>query len=146
LPLLVTLSGLILSYFDYRYNLYKILIIKKTFYFKIIYNFFFKKWYFDRFYNELINQNVLINSYTLFYKFIDRGVVENFGPSGIVNVTINTVNKISVLQTGFVNDYIINIIFLIYLIIMFFFNKELFLIAFFCILLGYFDKYFKRRI
>jgi len=85
LPLLVTLLGTFLAYFLYSVNLEEYFEIKKTKNYKIIYNFLSRKWYFDRLYNQIISQNVLYFSYTFAYKDVDRGLIENFGPSGIIN-------------------------------------------------------------
>ena len=50
------------------------------------YLFLNKKWYFDKVYNEFINQSVLKFGYDVSYKTIDRGLIENLGPHGLSNL------------------------------------------------------------
>jgi NADH-ubiquinone oxidoreductase chain 5 len=111
LPLLVTLLGASFSFYIYKYSTSEYFSIKKTALFRIFYHFFNKKWYFDRLYNEIITQRVLNFSYNYFYKMIDRGIIEKWGPFGIVGA-INTISvKIKTTQTGFVLKYLQFILF-----------------------------------
>lgn len=111
LPLLVTLLGAGFSFYIYKYSTSEYFSLKKTALFRIFYHFFNKKWYFDRLYNEIITQRVLNFSYNYFYKMIDRGIIEKWGPFGIVGA-INTISiKIKTNQTGFVLKYLRFILF-----------------------------------
>jgi len=53
---------------------------------KKIYNFLNKKWFFDKFYNEFINQTFLNFGYKVSYKMIVRGIIEMVGPFGLSKV------------------------------------------------------------
>jgi proton-translocating NADH-quinone oxidoreductase chain L len=57
LPLIVTICGASSSFFIYKFGMYDYFKIKQSNIFKYFYNFFNKKWYFDRLYNELVSQN-----------------------------------------------------------------------------------------
>jgi len=107
LPFILTICGAAFSFFLYRYFLYEYFLIKESSLFKKFYNFFSKKWFFDRIYNEIITQKLLNLSYTFFYKTIDRGIIEKVGPFGLIGLINNTVNSVKILQTGFVIHYLI---------------------------------------
>lgn len=107
LPLILTILGASFSFFLYKYQTYNYFIIKKTSWFKDIYTFFNKKWYFDRIYNEIISQSSLNFSYHYTYKTIDRGILEKYGPSGIVLTVQNIIDQVKTFQTGFILHYLI---------------------------------------
>ena len=108
LPLIVTLLGGFFSYFLYKYQTLDYFKIKTTKGFKSIYNFFNKKWYFDRIYNTFISQNALDLSYNYFYKTIDRGLLEKAGPTGLLNFFIRLMDFVKTYQTGFMISYLVN--------------------------------------
>ncbi len=107
LPLIITLFGASLSFFVYKSATGNYFVLKQTTPFIVLYHFFNKKWYFDRIYNTFISQNVLDSGYNYFYKMIDRGIIEQVGPFGIVKV----INKISLRiknkQNGLTTDYLL---------------------------------------
>jgi proton-translocating NADH-quinone oxidoreductase chain L len=106
LPLIFSISGASAAYFMYSFGLDYFYSIKKTVFFKKIYNFLNRKWYFDRVYNEIIGQKSLNISYHFSYKHLDRGIIEKLGPSGIVN-TINTIiAQLITLQSGHIYHYL----------------------------------------
>ena len=108
LPLIVTLLGGFFSYFLYKYQTLDYFKIKTTKGFKSIYNFFNKKWYFDRIYNTFISQNALDLSHNYFYKTIDRGLLEKAGPTGLLNFFIRLMDFVKTYQTGFMISYLVN--------------------------------------
>ena len=119
LPLILSFFGASLAYFLHSFELSSFYSIKKSFQFKKIYNFLNKKWYFDRIYNELINQNVLYVSHHYTYKDIDRGLIEKVGPTGIIEI-INFIFKyLKILQSGFVFHYLFMFLIFIFLLILF---------------------------
>ena len=111
-PLIITLFGVTLSYLLYVYNIKKYFDIKQFAWFKIVYNFFNRKWYFDRFYNEKITQKILNFSYFFSYKIIDRAFLEFIGPFGLNKVFLEIFEKIKNYQTK-------GILFHLYLIFIF---------------------------
>jgi len=112
----LTIAGSCLAYFLYAFELNSFFFLKQKPSFKYLYSFINKKWYFDRFYNEMISQNVLNLSYAFSYKDIDRGLLEKVGPSGIVEIIYFFFNKLKVLQSGFIYHYL----FLMFTAILFF--------------------------
>lgn len=107
LPLVVTILGVYLAYFIYTSKLTDYFVFKQSVTAKSIFNFFNKKWYFDRIYNEHFVQNMLSLGYHYFYQSIDRGLVEKLGPSGITLAISKFVETIKVYQTGFMLHYLV---------------------------------------
>jgi len=107
LPLIFTLLGCFFSFFLYSFKSSQFFEIKKNVNFKKIYNFFNKKWYFDRIYNTFLVQNILSFSYFFSYQTVDRGILEKIGPSGIVKFIDDTSNCMKMIQTGFIFHYLI---------------------------------------
>jgi NADH-ubiquinone oxidoreductase chain 5 len=106
LPLYLTIFGSGLSYLIYSFYIVDYFKIKNTIWYKNLYTFFNKKWLFDRLYNAFVVQSLLKQSYYYFYQDIDRGLLENFGPSGITSFVQNQSFKTSELHTGLVRDII----------------------------------------
>ena len=107
LPLITTLFGFIAVYSLYLYFLYVFYNIKKFKSFKIAYTFFNKKWYFDRLYAQFIAQVLLNKSYSFSYQLLDRGLAEQFGPYGIINVIKKVSNIIIAGQVGHITSSIL---------------------------------------
>jgi proton-translocating NADH-quinone oxidoreductase chain L len=146
LPLFITILGSVFSFILYSYNLPSFFKIKKTSFYKFFFNFFNRKWYFDKIYNQFISKNSLYVSYFHTYKYIDRGLIENFGPSGILHSIVYLFNTLKNLQSGFLFHYLfifsifIVLFHLCYLIFWFFIPSMLilkFLILFFLFFLTY---------
>ncbi|MDQ5928799.1 MAG: NADH-ubiquinone oxidoreductase chain 5 [Bacteroidota bacterium] len=106
LPFIVTILGVYIAYSIYTYKLTEYYTFKQSNLAKNIFNFFNKKWYFDRIYNEYVVQNILYVSYNYFYQVIDRGIIEKLGPSGISFIIIKVVDVIKIYQTGFMLHYL----------------------------------------
>jgi len=141
LPLFVTILGAVFAYSLYAFNLNKYFLIKNTKMFQKVYSFFNKKWYFDRIYNEIITQKVLDISYFHTYKNIDRGILEVFGPSGIINTINFNSNSLISVQSGYISHYLfmffLGTLFLIFFIFSFFalYSFNLFYFFFICFLI-----------
>ena len=103
IPVIFSLSGAFLSYIIYVViSPNFIYSIKMSTFGIIFYNFFNRKWFFDKVYNEFINQLVLKMGYQRTYKLIDRGVIENLGPFGLSKLFYNNSMKLNFLQTGLI--------------------------------------------
>lgn len=89
LPLAITISGILFSIFVYLINKHVLFVIKKNKYFKYLYRFLIKKWYSDRFVNEIISINVLKFCQEYPYKRLDRGLLEFIGPTTVSRLTTN---------------------------------------------------------
>jgi proton-translocating NADH-quinone oxidoreductase chain L len=139
LPLILSFIGASLAYFLHSFELSFFYSIKKRHEFKTFYNFLNKKWYFDRIYNEIINQNILHISHNYTYKDVDRGFIEKIGPSGIIE-TINFVfSYLKVLQSGFIFHYLFMFSMVILLLVLFLIFFSIFQVSFivFLFLCGY---------
>jgi proton-translocating NADH-quinone oxidoreductase chain L len=117
LPLLLTLSGALLAYFLYTFHLKTMYLWKVSRFGRTLYNFFNRKWYFDKIYSEGVAQNILDAAYEFTYKAVDRGIVENFGPYGIVKGTQASSKTVSFVQSGFLSNHALVILIGIFLLL-----------------------------
>jgi NADH-ubiquinone oxidoreductase chain 5 len=120
LPLIFTVLGSVLAYFIYSFKL-DVFFIKKlnnNFLNKLIVG-LSRKWFFDRVYTEFITQNILKGAYFFSYQNVDRGLVEQFGPYGIVQTFKKISNSFIFLQNGSIFHYLIVFLFSIYFIFLF---------------------------
>ena len=113
LPFLLTICGILFAYFLYSFSLSTFFNFKQLHFVKLIYNFFNRKWFFDKLYNEIITQNFLNGAYFFSYKTIERGLIESFGPFGVVNTLKNSTNFIKFLQSGSIFQYLFSFSFAI---------------------------------
>lgn len=104
-PLILSCSGAFLAYFFYTFNLKNLYYVKISKYGIKFYNFFNRKWYFDRIYNELITQNLLKIGFNFSYKIVDRGIIEYFGPYGLTKEINKASKNILKVQSGFLYHY-----------------------------------------
>ena len=44
--------------------------------------------------------------YSVFFKAIDKGIIELLGPTGIANITFQLSKKVKAIQTGYIHDYL----------------------------------------
>jgi len=105
LPLFFSISGACLAFFLYTYHTRSLYLFKTSFFGRVLYNFLNRKWYFDRVYVEMLGQNIIDFAYTFTYKNVDRGLIESFGPYGIVKGTTSSSKLISLLQSGFLYNH-----------------------------------------
>jgi NADH-ubiquinone oxidoreductase chain 5 len=115
LPLIFTFLGIFLAYFTYSNELEVFYKIKFNKFFNILFVGLNKKWFFDRIYTEFVTQNVLKISYFFSYQKIDRGLIEQFGPFGIVNFFKKSSNFLFNLQNGSIFHYFIILFFSLYI-------------------------------
>lgn len=92
MPLIFSCFGAVFVYFLYSFWFKKFFTIKNNKFFLIFYNFLNRRWYFDRIYNQFVAQPILSTGYFFFYKEIDRGLLETFGPYGLINI-LKSVSK-----------------------------------------------------
>lgn len=70
-----------------------------------IYNFISQKWYIDYLYNQYIGYNLLKASYNIFFKVIDKGIIEILGPTGITNTFYKLAFVIKKDHSGYLYSY-----------------------------------------
>ncbi len=120
----------IINYY-YKYY-YKFLMCNNYLYFKsykMIFTFFYCKWFIDIIYNKIILGIFIKFSYCLF-KIIDRGIIELMGPLGIVR-SLHRLSKLYNLY--FSTGYIFNYLFL------FIFSLSIMLLSLFIVPVGHFS-------
>jgi NADH-ubiquinone oxidoreductase chain 5 len=105
LPVILSLLGAMSSFSLYLVGSKILIKLKISKLGKNIYNFFNKKWFFDKVYNEYIGQYFFTISYTVTYKTIDRGIIEIFGPMGMSSIISKKALLLSKLQTGYLYHY-----------------------------------------
>jgi len=119
LPIILSLFGIIFSFILYVFNYKLLFYIKMSLYGKKIYNFFSKKWFFDKIFNEFFGQFFFKFGYSISYKFVDRGVFEILGPTGLSFSITRVASTLYRLQTGYLYNYtfsiLINFTFLLFL-------------------------------
>jgi NADH-ubiquinone oxidoreductase chain 5 len=104
LPLIMALSGIFLCFFMYNVNLKKFFFMKLNKIFIFLYTFLNKKWFFDKLSVILLTQRVFKIGYHFLYQKIDRGLIEQFGPTGIVNLFQSTSTFFLKFHTGLIHQ------------------------------------------
>jgi NADH-ubiquinone oxidoreductase chain 5 len=105
LPVILSLIGATSSFLLYSFQ-YRILYkIKTSVIGKKIYNFFNRKWFFDKIYNEYFGQFFFKFGYSVSYKFVDRGIFELLGPTGLSFLITSTGSELYRKQTGYMYHY-----------------------------------------
>ena len=105
LPVILSLFGSVLAFILYNFNYKLLFLVKTSFVGKKIYNFFNRKWFFDKIYTEYFGQFFFKFGYSVSYKFIDRGVFELLGPTGLSFSITKTASELYRLQTGYIYHY-----------------------------------------
>lgn len=105
LPVCLSIFGASLSFFLYTFGNHLLYSWKLSYIGKLFYNFFNKKWFFDKVYNEYVTQSFLSFGYHVSYKTIDRGIIELLGPYGFSRLVSIQSYALQKLQTGFLYHY-----------------------------------------
>ena len=105
LPVCLSMTGASLALFLYTFSSKDLYLLKTSLIGRKLYNFLNRKWFFDKFYNEYVNQIFLNFGYHVSYKTIDRGFIEMVGPFGLSQTVLKKSDLLSNLQTGSVYDY-----------------------------------------
>ena len=136
LPVIFSFLGMGFAFYIYLLKFNFFFYLKTSKYGLYFYNFLNKKWYFDKIYNEFINQYVLKISYNYTYKMMDKGLIELFGPYGLINFFSFLSLKIIKIQTGYIYHYsLLMFISLIFLISLLFFSFYSFIYIIFFVLI-----------
>ena len=110
LPLFLSFLGSVSSYFLYYSKLNLLFKLKTSHLGRKVYTFLNKKWFFDKFYNEIVGQSFLKWGYSGSYKKIDRGVFEMLGPQGISAAILKISYRTHKLQSFSIYHYTLIII------------------------------------
>jgi len=104
LPIIASLIGIGIAIFIYlKHPMLSDHISNK---FKRTYNFFYNKWFFDAFYENVFLQNTLKGARLLWQK-IDQKVIDGYGPEGLSVVAQQLAKRASQLQTGYIYHYVL---------------------------------------
>jgi NADH-quinone oxidoreductase subunit L len=106
-PTLFSILGMLLAYIIYAGKIYVAPVEGEDYYWKYeVERFFNKKWYFDLLYNALIVRPTYEFSRFTGFLDIDRGLLEFFGPSGLIVLLRRTWRTYTVsFQSGLVVYY-----------------------------------------
>jgi NADH-ubiquinone oxidoreductase chain 5 len=105
LPVNFSIMGVIIAFFLYSFQT-KFLFYFKTFFVgKKIYNFLNRKWFFDKIYNDYLGQFFFKFGYSISYKFVDRGIFEVLGPTGLSSLALTIAYNLHKMQTGKLYHY-----------------------------------------
>nr|YP_010131912.1 NADH dehydrogenase subunit 5 [Odontella regia]QQD79291.1 NADH dehydrogenase subunit 5 [Odontella regia] len=105
LPLVFSLSGAFSSYILYTFFNKYLFRLKLTKVGNLFYTFLNKKWFFDKIYNEILNQSFFILGYKITYKTLDRGIFETIGPMGLSTILTKNSKALVKLQSGYIFHY-----------------------------------------
>ena len=83
LPVHFSLFGFFSAFVLYNFNSKILFLFKISVFGKKLYNFLNRKWFFDKIYNEFLGQFFFKFGYSVSYKFVDRGIFEILGPTGL---------------------------------------------------------------
>lgn len=114
IPLIFSLGGIFLSILFYHRYGYSFSLFWLGFH--PVTHFFGKKWYFDTLYNRVFTTPSLKAGYAIFFKALDKGVIEYIGPTGLSNLTYLASKKIKKAQTGYIHTYVTSMVFALILI------------------------------
>ena len=119
IPLVLSLSGAFLAFLLYNFGSDMLFDLKTSNIGIKLYTFLNRKWFFDKVYNEVITQNLLVFAYKQTYQNLDRGIIELFGPHGISTSIYTKSNKISQIKVGFLFHYLFVLLFFVLIYLLF---------------------------
>lgn len=105
LPVNLSLFGFLLAFVLYNFRSNFLFKIKTSIFGKKVYNFLNRKWFFDKIYNEYFGQFFFKFGYSISYKFIDRGIFEILGPTGLSSTALRIGSGLHKMQTGYIYHY-----------------------------------------
>ena len=105
LPVKLSLLGVASAFFLYNYKSILLFKLKTSIIGKKVYNFLNRKWFFDKIYNEYFGQFFFKFGYSISYKFVDRGIFEILGPTGLSMLVLKIGSSLHKMQTGFIYHY-----------------------------------------
>jgi NADH-ubiquinone oxidoreductase chain 5 len=138
LPVKLSLLGVFSAFILYNFQSNILFKIKTSNIGKKVYTFLNRKWFFDKIYNEYFAQFFFKFGYSVSYKFIDRGIFEILGPTGLSMLALKVGSSLHKMQTGYIYHYTLVILigttFLfglrqVWLLFGFFLDYRLFIIA-----------------
>jgi NADH-ubiquinone oxidoreductase chain 5 len=123
IPLIFSITGMLIGVVVYFFLNEIFFKLKVSSFGRLLYTFFNKKWFFDKFYTEYINQTFFCYAYSNTYKSLDKGLFELFGPFGFSFTTYQKSISLSQQQTGHIYHYAFVIFFGFLIVIACFFYQ-----------------------
>lgn len=105
LPVNLSLLGFFSAFILYNFRSDVLFKLKTSFLGKKLYSFLNRKWFFDKIYNEYLGQFFFKFGYSISYKFIDRGIFEILGPTGLSSLALRVSNNLHKMQSGNIYHY-----------------------------------------
>ena len=105
LPVNLSLLGFFSAFILYNFRSDILFKLKTSFIGKKLYSFLNRKWFFDKIYNEYFGQFFFKFGYSISYKFIDRGIFEILGPTGLSSLALRVSNNLHKMQSGNIYHY-----------------------------------------
>ena len=105
LPVNLSLFGVFSAFILYNFQSNFLFNIKMSNIGKKIYNFLNRKWFFDKIYNEYLGQFFFKFGYSVSYKFVDRGIFEILGPTGLSLTILKISSNLHKMQSGKIYHY-----------------------------------------
>ena len=105
LPVKLSLLGVFSAFIFYTYRPSFLFLLKTSSIGKEVYNFLNRKWFFDKIYIEYLGQFFFKFGYSVSYKYVDRGIFEALGPTGLASAASKIGTALHNLQTGFIYHY-----------------------------------------
>jgi NADH-ubiquinone oxidoreductase chain 5 len=121
IPLFFSIVGFVSSFLLYSFYNHSLFFLKISNFGRPFYVFLNKKWFFDKIYNEFFTQNYIQIAYNNSYKFIDKGVLEVFGPYGLSFFVYDLSTRVAKLQSGSVFHYIFFILLFLFIFLFVFY-------------------------
>jgi len=110
LPVILSLIGAILAFIVYFYSDYFSWMPLNKMHlesiFRKLYFFFNYKWFVDPVYNYFIAKPILTKLSVVTFKTIDRGILQTFGPEGLLNIVMLVVSYVKRVLTGLSTHYL----------------------------------------
>lgn len=110
LPVALSLSGFLAAFILYNFSSKLLFQLKTSLIGKKIYTFLNRKWFFDKIYNEYLGQFFFKFGYSVSYKFVDRGIFEILGPTGLSTLSLNIGSQLHKMNSGYLYHYMLVIL------------------------------------
>jgi len=146
IPFYFTIFGIVMSLFLINcYSMEKSVVYqyKKQPIPKLIYIFLNKKWHFDQIVNEIIAVKFMNFGYSSSFKLVDKGLIEQFGPTGLSSLIFNfsfnflAYNSGFIYHTIFIFTYAFGFYFYLYLLLVLGKFLTIYSIQYFLVLFGF---------
>jgi len=110
LPVFLSLLGVFFAFFLFAFQSNLAFRLKTSGFGRRVYVFLNRKWFFDKLYNEYLGQFFFKFGYSISYKFIDRGIFEVLGPTGLSMVALSIGASLHKMQSGSIYHYTLTIL------------------------------------